>query len=135
GPGVRQRTPQFRGLQPGQLLGVVDDELEGAAEDLGTFARRGRRPLRLRGAGQVEGAARVLSGGGRDLRKHGAVGGVDHLEGAGVGGVEEVPVEEESLRGGGEKFGGIHASTFTPYSCVESRTTSNSSSSAPVATG
>ena len=108
GAAVGQGPAEFQGLQPGQLLPVVENEFESAVQNGAALPAGGVRPI---GAGPDrggQGPARI----GFTRRRHPgefrAVGGVDDGEGViGVAG-NEFTINEEVGGSGGEQRSDVH---------------------------
>ena len=108
GAAIGQGPAEFQGLQPGQLLPVVENEFESAVQNGATLPAWGVRPI---GAGPDrggQGPARI----GFTRRRHPgeprAVGGVD--DGEGVIGVtrNKFTINEEVGGSGGEQRSDVH---------------------------
>ena len=78
--GLGHGLAHLQAHQPGEVVGPRGDQVEGPAQDLAALARRGLRPLRLRGHGRLQRGLRIVDRAVRDIGEDRPVGGVDHVE-------------------------------------------------------
>jgi len=109
--GLLDRLAHLEAHQVAELVGALDDHLEGPAQDLPALARRGRRPVGLRGHRGVERLDRVGDRAVGHVRDDRAVGRVDHVEPRTVLRLAPGAADEEAPLVGAEEIESVHGAS------------------------